>query len=47
MFGMFSGHEEIVRLRCRKDAINILRDRFGSELMAAAATSQRTFLCDA
>lgn len=26
MFGMFTGHEERVRLRCRKDAINILRD---------------------
>lgn len=33
MFGMFTGHEERVRLRCRKDAINILRDRFGKELM--------------
>ena len=43
MFGMFSGHEEIVRLRCRKDAINILRDRFGSELMVQPDDSTHFF----
>ncbi len=43
MFGMFSGQEERVRLRCRKDAINILRDRFGSELMVQPDDSTHFF----
>lgn len=33
VFGMFSGEEKIVRLRCENRFIGVLRDRFGSELM--------------
>lgn len=33
VFGMFSGEEKIVRLRCENRFIGVLRDRFGAELM--------------
>ena len=33
VFGMFSGEEKIVRLRCENRFIGVLRDRFGTELM--------------
>lgn len=33
VFGMFSGEEKIVRLRCENRFIGVLRDRFGVELM--------------
>lgn len=33
VFGMFSGEEKIVRLRCENRFIGVLRDRFGAGLM--------------
>ena len=33
VFGMFSGEEKVVRLRCENRFIGVLRDRFGAELM--------------
>lgn len=33
LFGMFSGEEKSVRLRCENRFIGVLRDRFGAELM--------------
>lgn len=33
MFGMFSGAERTVRLRCENRFIGVIRDRFGSDLM--------------
>ena len=33
VFGMFSGEEKIVRLRCENRFIGVLRDRFGAEMM--------------
>lgn len=33
VFGMFSGEEKTVRLRCENPFIGVLRDRFGTELM--------------
>lgn len=33
VFGMFSGEEKIVRLRCENRFIGVLRDRFGADLM--------------
>lgn len=33
VFGMFSGEERVVRLRCENRFIGVLRDRFGAELM--------------
>lgn len=33
MFGMFSGEEKNVRLRCENRFIGIIRDRFGADLM--------------
>ncbi|MDY3617955.1 helix-turn-helix transcriptional regulator [Agathobaculum sp.] len=33
MFGMFSGEERTVRLRCENRFIGVIRDRFGSDLM--------------
>lgn len=33
VFGMFSGEEKIVRLRCENRFIGVLRDRFGTDLM--------------
>lgn len=37
MFGMFSGEEKIVRLRCEARIIGVLYDRFGTELMVQPA----------
>lgn len=33
MFGMFSGEEKNVRLRCKNRFIGVIRDRFGADLM--------------
>lgn len=33
MFGMFSGEEKTVRLRCENRFVGVLRDRFGTDLM--------------
>ena len=33
MFGMFSGEEKTVRLRCENRFIGVIRDRFGSDIM--------------
>ena len=37
VFGMFSGEEQTVRLRCENRFIGVLRDRFGSDLMLQKA----------
>lgn len=37
VFGMFSGEEKTVRLRCENRFIGVLRDRFGADLMVQPA----------
>lgn len=40
VFGMFSGEEKTVRLRCENRFIGVLRDRFGTDLMVRPADEE-------
>ena len=44
VFGMFSGEEKTVRLRCENRFIGVLRDRFGAELMVQKADEAHFFI---
>lgn len=44
MFGMFSGEEKNVRLRCENRFIGVIRDRFGADLMVRYLDEEHFFV---